>query len=230
MARPAKGSVVRDDRWSSPTYSLRFTALGQRHTVRLGCEPEWTAARADEPLRDTMALVRAGRWQPPERVEAPREIPTFHEFASEWFARQSAEGGRNGDGLTDAGKADLQWRPSNHLLPTFATKRLDEITAEDVDRYRLAKVKAGKLNATSINKTLAVLSAILEQAVEYELIPRNAAKGRRRRLPKRTPARSWLDRAEHVAALLDGASALDKDARTREGQRARSSPRSSTAG
>ena len=219
MARPAKGSVVRDDRWDRPTYSLRFTALGQRHTVRLGTEPEWTPARAEEQLRETMALVRAGKWQPPERVEAPREVPTFHEFSSEWFARQVAEGGRNGDGLTDAGKADLQWRLSNHLLPVFAGKRLDAITAEDVDRYRLAKVKAGKLNATSINKTLAVLSAVLEQAVEYELVPRNVAKGRRRRLPKRTPQRSWLDRADHVAALLQAAGALDGAALRNRGQR-----------
>ena len=31
--------------------------------------------------------------------------------------------------------------------------RLDRISVEDVDRYRLAKVRAGKLNATSINKS-----------------------------------------------------------------------------
>jgi hypothetical protein len=30
MARPAKGSVVCDDRWSAPVDALRFTALAQR--------------------------------------------------------------------------------------------------------------------------------------------------------------------------------------------------------
>ena len=44
-----------------------------------------------------MALVRRGKWKAAARVEAPREAPTFHEFATEWFARQVAEGGRNGN-------------------------------------------------------------------------------------------------------------------------------------
>ena len=72
--------------------------------------------------------------------------------------------------LTDAGAADLRWRLRNHPLPVFAARRLDAITVEDVDRYRLDKVRAGKLNATSINKTLQVLAAIMEAAVEYDLI------------------------------------------------------------
>ncbi len=76
MARPAKGSVVRDDRWERPTYSLRFTALGQRHTVRLGCGPKWSQARAEEKLRETMALVRAGKWQPSDSKEARMDQPT----------------------------------------------------------------------------------------------------------------------------------------------------------
>jgi integrase len=33
------------------------------------------------------------------------------------------------------------------------------------------------------------------------------------------PRRSWLDRAEHIAALLEAAGELDRDARTRRGQR-----------
>jgi integrase len=146
-------------------------------------------------------------------------MPTFHEFASGWFDRQKIEGGRRGGGLTHRGIADLEWRLSVHLLPFFKSMRLDAITVEDVDRYRLGKVKAGKLNATSINKMLATLSAILETAVEYELIARNAAHGRRRRLPAVTPPRTSLDRAEHIAALLSAAGELDAEAVVRHGQR-----------
>jgi integrase len=88
-----------------------------------------------------------------------------------------------------------------------------------VDRYRLAKVREGNLGATSINKTLTTLAAILETAVEYELIDRNPARGRRRRLPAAAPRRSWLDRAGHIAALLDGAGKRDDAARVHRGQR-----------
>jgi integrase len=105
------------------------------------------------------------------------------------------------------------------LLPVFARKRLDEITVADVDAYRLRKVREGRLGPVSINKTLATLAAILDVAVEYDHIARNPAAGKRRRLPTPAPKRTWLDRAAHVAALLDGARELDGEARALRGQR-----------
>lgn len=222
MARAATGNVVEDTRRRSPTFGLRFRAYGQRRYIALGNRDEgWTRAKAEQELANVLADVRRGIWQPPrpEPVAAPREIPTFHVLASEFFDRQKLEGGRRGGGLTQAGIADLDWRLSVHLLPFFASMRVDAITVEDVDRYRLSKVRDGKLNATSINKCLATLSAILEAACEYELVPRNVARGRRRRLASVTPPRTSLDRAEHITALLDAAGTLDKAARCRHGQR-----------
>jgi integrase len=222
MPRPATGQVIVDARRRSPTFGLRFRAYGRREYVALGTAAEgWTRAKAQTELENILADVRRGIWRPPaaEVVQPLRTMPTFHVFASEWFDRQTIEGGRRGDGLSDAGKAALRWVISNHLLPAFAPKRLDQITVEDVDRYRLGKVREGKLGTTSINKTLATLAAILETAVEYELIARNPARGRRRRLPAAAPRRSWLDRADHIAALLDAAGALDAKAKVCRGQR-----------
>jgi hypothetical protein len=87
-----------------------------------------------------------------------------------------AEGGRLRTGLSRSGQADLQWR-FEHLLAYFTGTSIDEITIADVDGFRLAKVREGKLGATSINKMIATLAAILETAVEHELIHRNPAKG-----------------------------------------------------
>jgi integrase len=222
MPRPATGQVVVNKHRLSLTFAIRFRAYGLREYVTLGTSAEgWTQAKAQTELENVLADVRRGIWQPPAPpvVEAPRQMPTFHEFASEWFERQKLEGGRRGKGLSPAGAVALKWALCNHLLPAFAAKRLDQITVEDVDRYRLAKVREGKIGATSINKTLTTLAAILETAVEYELIARNPARGKRRRLPAVTPARSWLDRADHIAALLDAASKLDASARACRGQR-----------
>jgi integrase len=222
MPRPATGQVVVDERRRSPTFGLRFRAYGRREYVSLGTAADgWTRAKAQTELENVLADVRRGIWRPPvvEVAQAPREVPTFHVFASEWFERQKIEGGRRGGGLTDAGKADLEWRLSNHLLPTFASQRLDHITVEDVDRYRLGKVREGKLGVTSINKTLTTLAAIMAAAAEYGLIDRNPAHGRRRRLPSVAPRRSWLDRADHIEALLDAAGKLDKRATVCRGQR-----------
>jgi integrase len=141
-------------------------------------------------------------------------------FASEWFEGKRTEGGRRGNGLTPAGEADLRWQLEAHLLPTFAAKRLDAISVEDVDRYRRAKVGEGRIGATSINKTLATLAAILDLAVEYRHIDRNPAKGKRRRLPAVKPPRTYLDRADHIAALLDAAGELDREGRAEPWRRA----------
>ncbi|HTB49790.1 MAG TPA: tyrosine-type recombinase/integrase [Solirubrobacteraceae bacterium] len=222
MPRPATGQVIVDERRRSATFGLRFRAYGKREYMTLGTAKEgWTRAKAETELQNILADVRRGIWQPPvvEVVQAPRAMPTFHEFASEWFERQILEGGQRGEGLSEAGKAALGWVISNHLLPAFALRRLDQITVEDVDRYQLGKVREGKLSATSINKTLATLAAILESAVEYELIDRNPARGRRRRLPTTAPRRTWLDRADHIAALLDAAGQRDQKAKVCRGQR-----------
>ena len=168
-----------------------------------------------------MEEVRSGTWVPPTRLRsgrANRGMPTFEKFAGEWLARQKDEGGRKQMGLSRAAQADLQWR-LDHLLAYFASMPLEEITLSDVDDFRLSKVREGRLNATSINKILTTLAAILGTAVEYELIPRNPAKGRKRRLPEVKPHRSWIDRAEHITALLSSAGELDQKGRAPVGLR-----------
>jgi integrase len=200
MARQPSGQVVEDPRRG--TFGLRFRALGKRRYKGLGrCTP----AEAEAELQNILADVRRGIWRPPVPTpvtEAPREVPTFHAFASEWFDAKRRE-------LRPQTIADYSWRLTNHLLPHFASYPLSRITIQEVDRYRQAKVREGELSAESINKTLTMLSAVLEQAAEYELIDRNPAAGKRRRLRTTKPRRSYLDTAAQIAALLDAAGELD---------------------
>jgi integrase len=181
--------------------------------VRLGSEAEgWTQARADQALADTLADVRRGIWTPPEPVPVRRDMPSFHEFASEWYAAREGE-------LRPKSLAHLRWALTDHLLGFFAEYPLDRIGVADIDRYVQAKVRQGRLSAASINKTVTVMGSILETAVEYDLVARNVARGRRRRLQASRPGRPVLQTAEQIAALLDGAGALDRRALTQPGQR-----------
>jgi integrase len=208
MARRQRGEVVVRTRRRDRVFALRFQAYGERQYLTLGTDKEgWSTERAEEELANVLADVRRGIWKPPAPVKADAEEPTFHEFSSEWFAAIKLEG------LSDAAIADYGWQLSNHLLPFFAHYWLSEIAISDVDRYRREKVAAGKLSATSINKTITRLAQILEVAVERELIARNPARGKRRRLKERKPQRTWLDRVEQITALLDAAGELDAEAR-----------------
>lgn len=138
------------------------------------------------------------RTNPTAPVERRTPEPTFHEFASEWF-----EASRHG--WAERTIADYRYALTHHLLPHFARFRLSAITVEEVDRYRAAKLREGKLAPAQINKTLKRLSQILEVAEEYEHIVRNPARGKRRRVKAPKVQRSWVE-PEQALSLLDGAS------------------------
>jgi len=191
------------------SYGVRFRFGGKRRYVTLDAT---TRKEAEAAMTHLIADVQRGLWSPPEArapEPAPREMPTFYEFASSYLDAQRAEGGRHGRGLSKKGDVDLCWRLNKHLLPFFAAMPLNRIDVATVDRFRLAKVKEGVLSAGSINKMLMTLAAILELAVEHEYIERNPAKGRRRRLNAGKPRRSYLATAEHIEALLVAAGAVD---------------------
>ena len=70
-------------------------------------------------------------------------MPTFHEYASAWL--QAKIDGVLGDRPIDANtESDYRWRLTRHLLPFFATYRLDEI-----DRELCLAFKAHKLRESA---------------------------------------------------------------------------------
>lgn len=207
MSRQATGSIVERVGKDGLIYrSLRFSAYGKRRFVALGAVDR---AEAERQLRGVLSEVERGIWREPvPPAPEPEGMPTFHEFAEQWWIEREGE-------WRDSTKADYRWRLERHLLPFLHQRRLDEITIAEVDRYKAAKLQEGALSGESINKTLTLLSSILEAAEERELIARNPARGRRRRVRARKPQRSYLDTAQQIAALLDAAGQLDSEARYR---------------
>lgn len=234
MAR-AQGQVVERHWKSGLGYALRFRAYQQRQYVTLGLASDgWTRKRAETELANILADVRRGTWIPPDRnqhTNAPDKQAsggelTFHAFSSSWHAD------RNGEVSARTHEYE-SWALRYHLLPYFANWTLRDIDIEAVDGYRRYKVaqaeqrrtmiEKGKpacdehgrvlkpLSASSINKTIDILQAILAIAVEYGHIPSNPAAGKRRRLkpPARRPVH--LDTCEQITALLDAAGELDRD-------------------
>ncbi len=223
MARPTKGSITTHTGKDGQAYrSLRFVAYGKRRRVPLGAVGE---AAAERELQHVIADVERGVWQP-HTVPAPVErepLPTFHAFAEEWWTRHEGQ-------ITAGTRADYGWRLQVHLVPFFGPLTLDAITFDTVERYIAAKLagdvyedgqlveeKGNPLSPRSINMQVTLLAAILERAVERELIARNPAKGKGRRVRERAPTRSYLDAAGQIAALLDAGGELDR--RAPEGRR-----------
>ncbi|HEY5197778.1 MAG TPA: site-specific integrase [Solirubrobacteraceae bacterium] len=197
------------------TFAIRFTLpSGERRQARLGKESDgWTRRRAEEELQAVLADMRRGR--PNDLASPPTSLPDpmFAAFAYEWFERVRGE-------LRPNTVADYDWQLVRHVLPWFGGLPLSAITSQQVDRWRQAKVREGKLGTTSINKCLTRIAQILEVAVEYGLIDRNPAKGKNRRLKAAKYRGTFLDGADAIAALLDAAGELDAHLRSQPYRRA----------
>jgi integrase len=206
MPRPSSGQVLERRGKHGRVWAIRFRAYGRRYYETLNGEVA-TRAEAEEELANRLADVRRGIWRPstPEPVAQPTEEPTFHEFASEWFAARKL------DGIRPRTIEHLEWALTVHLLPAFARYRVGQLTPQLVDGYRTAKVRDREerlvdrpLSNTTINRTIAVLAAVLDQAVEYGHLATNPAPGKRRRLKQARPRRTWLE-LDEVRSLLETA-------------------------
>lgn len=215
MARRASGQIVERKRRQGIVYALRFQVEGERFYVTLGSPEEgWTGRRAEDELAATMAAVRAGTWKRPAPAPAVETDPTFHEFASDWFAA-------NERGWAEATRLNYKWQLTHHLLPYFKDHPLRQITVAAVDAYREAKQREGRLSPGQINKTITRLGQILDVAHERELIGRNPVRvnPKRRKLKVSKPRPIYLDSAEQIVAVLDAAKALDSDRNAKTGGR-----------
>jgi integrase len=194
MARPPTGQVVERQGRNATTYAIRFRAYGKRHYVTTAAT---TRGEAETELRHTLADVERGIWQPPQPVSVapPPEMPTFWSFAGEWYERHSLE-------VQERTSEHWLWALDGHLI-WFGRYELDSIDAELVDKYKAEKRQAG-LSAESVNKTLRLLARILDDAVEYEHITSNPARGRNRRFRVKPPRRIWLE-LDEVRSLLAAA-------------------------
>lgn len=104
-------------------------------------------------------------------AEQRRTGVTFDVVADEWLAW---------------GVRDRDWKPSTlsdnrsninaHLNPAFAGKRVEKITADEIEQWRDELVDERGLSRRTVNKLLINLGAILERAVKHHGLLRNPAK------------------------------------------------------
>ena len=155
------------------------------------------------------------------RLGARASNIAFGDFAYEWLERHRRSVRPS---TLDAIEARLRVR----LLPFFAAHRLTEIDAREIDRFQLQQIRqrerieskhaigqrAGErpVSNATINRLVGLLAQILDDAVDYGFLTTNPARAKRRRLRARRPARTYLESAEQIVALLDAASDLDERA------------------
>ena len=91
-----------------------------------------------------------------------KEVPTLEQFAPRFM-----DGHARANQAKPSGIAHKELVFKNHLFPTLGTKRLDDITDEDVQQL---KFTLRHRKPTTVNNVLSVLSMMLKKAVEWRVL------------------------------------------------------------
>jgi integrase len=188
----------------------------------LGTDREgWTRGRALVALEERLEAVRAGTWKRPQDLRVGDDDPTFRLFASSWLEDNMLE-------WRPSTIADIKWRLESHLLPHVGEERLSTFDIPRVTAVKTTLLKESRriserleagvverdahnmplrpLSNESINKCMALLSRILDDAVERGYLCDNPSR-RVRRLRHHRPRRPVLEPHE-VRAMFEAADRL----------------------
>ena len=115
---------------------------------------------------------------PPQPV---KEVPTFKQFAPRFI-----EGHARANRQKPSGIAAKEQLFRVYLMPFLGHKRLDAVTAEDVQRLKAWMVTK---SPKTVNNVLALLSVLLKKAVEWNAIDRMPCTIRLLPIPRTSTAR-----------------------------------------
>ena len=137
----------------APPYEFRYLDSSGRD--------RWEVVHGNLDVAETRRAELRLRRRRGERIEPTRQ--TFEQYASEWLERQT---------VRPRTLEIYSWALTQHLLPHFGQRRLDQITAEDVAAF-IAQMRRKKLKGWTITSALRPLSIMLAQAVRKGRIPIN---------------------------------------------------------
>jgi len=164
---------------------------GRKRAVRCA-----TKSAAEAKARTYEAGILRGEWETP-----PEARVTFADYADGWYERAEM--------MHKHGTRAVYGSLLKPLKAAFGDKMLAEITRTDVREFCHAKLQEG-LSPGSVRVMKGVLCAILNVALEDELIDRNPAAKSGKFLPKTDTSRPFLS-PEAAQALLATARETDPD-------------------
>jgi hypothetical protein len=187
------GITFRRDATGDGVFSVNIMVDRQRIHRVIGRESDGvTRQQAEDFIARARTDARRDRLELPDGRKTPLGL---EDAADRYIARLRQIGGKN----IDAKERQLR----QHITPFFGGKPLGRIESFDIERYKKARCAAGAARAT-VNRELAVLSHLLNKAVEWKWIKAKAAKITRY---KEDNGRIVYLTDDQCAALLEAAAA-----------------------
>ncbi len=166
----------------------------------------------------------------PSEVLPFLDPPSFADY-SRWWLAAKVEGTIGSKPIARSTALDYRRSIEGHLMPFFGGYQLDEIGEELCQRFKAQKLQTAAeqrtaidagavlrdergrrifpLGAASIHKLIAVLAAILDDAVEDRYMLRNPARAKRMRVHAPKPKRSFLE-IDELVSLFEAATKQDQ--------------------
>lgn len=141
-------------------WHIDFQVRGIRYRYKSPGVGKEDAMAFERRLRSELAQYGEVRSLKPTEEER-RDSPTLAEFAPRWLETYVKANNRVKEYKRKRGTLD------NHLIPFFGSQKLEDITAERVEQYKVAKQA---LNPKTLNLQLGVLRKLLATAQEWLLI------------------------------------------------------------
>jgi integrase len=152
-------------RTDSEFYWYRFLFGGRLYQGSTKHKNVRAAERVENTLKTKLANSRFG-------IEELKPVPLLREFAKDFLERVKSEirdntlrGYRVSLGLSKDSKEERE----GALLDWFGSKRLDEITANEIERFKQSRMEKG-LSPCTVNRDLACLRRILLFAVKTDVL------------------------------------------------------------
>lgn len=149
------------------TYWWRYTCRGKKRAMRLGTVGAISLGEARRMALDARADLDRGN-DPQEARDRLREMPTFEEFALGPYMQWARTAKRSHD--------DDESRLRNHLVPRWGRLRLCDVTRREVDMM-VTELKHAQKAAGTINRLIALTSALYRQAMHWSVVDRSPCAG-----------------------------------------------------
>lgn len=149
------------------TYWWRYTCRGKKRAMRLGTVGAISLGEARRMALDARADLDRGN-DPQEARDRLREMPTFEAFALGPYMQWARTAKRSHD--------DDESRLRNHLVPRWGRLRLCDVTRREVDMM-VTELQHAQKAAGTINRLIALTSAIYRQAMHWAVVDRSPCAG-----------------------------------------------------
>lgn len=183
------------------SWMMDFTVMDPRGTrlTRVRRALPRCKSRAEAETLERRARQEVERALTRAEGDASGSTVTFEAFAARWTAARAADWSPNTQRVYDQVLRI-------HLLPAFGHRALASIGPEAIQLYKVSRLKGGPdrkaLRPKTVVNHLAVLSAMFEDAVEWEVLSRNPVRKVRMPRPEVQEARTQAWSVEEARSFL----------------------------